>query len=140
MDYVDFHTTLTFAPCQMRSCVDAVIVDDDVLEMMESFSITLERTTGLDDRIDLDPVDGVVQINDSDGVSLIVNNASCLHRALLQWLWLVWSRHSMLCQRTWGLLKCVLLSMNQVTSVQSHSLLKLCSQLVMAVQVYTHTI
>ena len=68
MDYVDFHTTLTFAPCQRRSCVNVSIVDDDVLELTESFSITLERTPGLDDRIELGPVDGEVQINDSDGM------------------------------------------------------------------------
>ena len=68
MDYVDFHTTLTFAPCQMRSCVNVSIVDDDVLELTESFSITLERTLGLDDRIDLDPFDGEVEITDNDGM------------------------------------------------------------------------
>ena len=58
---------LTFDPCQRRSCVDVLIEDDDVCEPTESFSITLERTLGLDDRIDLDPVNGEVEINDNEG-------------------------------------------------------------------------
>ena len=70
MDYVDFHTILSFDSCQRRSCVNVSIVDDGTLELMESFSITLERTPGLDDRIDLDPVDGVVEITDNDGMLL----------------------------------------------------------------------
>ena len=68
MDYGSVDTTLTFAPCQRRSCVNVSIMDDDVLEFTESFSITLERTLGLDDRIDLDPVDGEVEITDNDGM------------------------------------------------------------------------
>ena len=65
MDYLDLSTILMFGACQRRSCV--TIVDDDILEMTESFDVTLERTPGLDSRITLDPVDGVVEITDDDG-------------------------------------------------------------------------
>ena len=58
---------LSFAECQRKSCVNVTIEDDEVLETTEFFSITLERPPGLDDRIELDPVDGMVQINDNDG-------------------------------------------------------------------------
>ena len=44
------------------------ITDDEILENIESFNFTLERTSELDIRITLDPVDGVVQINDNDGM------------------------------------------------------------------------
>ena len=47
--------------------MNVTIEDDEVLETTEFFSITMERTLGLDDRIELDPVDGMVQINDNDG-------------------------------------------------------------------------
>ena len=68
MDYGSVNVTLTFAECQNRSCVDVLIEDDDVLELTESFSVTLERTLGLDDRIELGPVDAEVEITDNDGM------------------------------------------------------------------------
>ena len=46
--------------------MDILIVDNDVLENSELFNITLERN-GLDSRITLDPVDGLVEITDNDG-------------------------------------------------------------------------
>ena len=67
MDYLELNTILSFAACETRRCVNVTIVDDLVDEPLESFDYTLERTPGLDSRISLDPVDGVVQINDNDG-------------------------------------------------------------------------
>ena len=43
------------------------ILDDDTLEIVESFDVTLERTPDLDSRITLDPVNGVLEIIDNDG-------------------------------------------------------------------------
>ena len=60
-------TTLQFAACVMKSCVSVSIVDDEMLENDESFDITLKRTPGLDNRIILDAVVGVVEIIDNDG-------------------------------------------------------------------------
>ena len=48
--------------------MNVTIIDDEMLENTESFNFTLERTTGLSDRITLDPVDGVVEIIDDDGM------------------------------------------------------------------------
>jgi collagen type VI alpha len=45
--------------------VDVPITDDLVLENTESFFVTLERN-GLDSRIDLEPVDGEIEIIDND--------------------------------------------------------------------------
>ena len=67
MDYRELNTVLSFAACETRRCVNVTIVDDLVDEPLESFDYTLERTPGLDMRIRLDPVAGVVQINDNDG-------------------------------------------------------------------------
>ena len=64
MDYGELSTILSFPTCGTRQCVNVSIVDDDVLENVESFDITLERTPGLDVRIALDPVDGIISIID----------------------------------------------------------------------------
>ena len=42
-------------------------MNDAVLENIETFAVTLARTSGLDSRIVLSPVNGVVEIIDNDG-------------------------------------------------------------------------
>ena len=75
MDYLELNTILSFAACETRSCVEVAIVNDmvDEPDSIEFFHYTLERTPGLDPRISLDPVDGVVEIIDDDGKLLYVN-------------------------------------------------------------------
>ena len=68
MDYIGLSTILSFPACETKQCVDVTIVDDEVLEKVESFDVTLEKTPGLDTRITLNPVDGVVEIIDEDGL------------------------------------------------------------------------
>ena len=68
MDYIGLSTILSFPACETKQCVNVTIVDDEVLENVELFDVTLERTPGLDMRIRLDPVDGVVEIIDDDGL------------------------------------------------------------------------
>ena len=70
MDYIGLSTILSFPTCGTRQCVNVSIVDDDVMENVESLHVTLERTPGLDVRITLDPVDGVIEIRDDDGLFL----------------------------------------------------------------------
>ena len=60
---------LTFPACETRACEEVTIIDDDILEMTESFNATLTRTLNLDPRITLDPVHAVVIILDNDGRS-----------------------------------------------------------------------
>ena len=69
MDYGAVSNILTFAACETRRCVDVPIMNDTDDEPDEMFGITLERTPGLNDRITLDPVDGVVTINGDVGMS-----------------------------------------------------------------------
>ena len=66
MDYIRLSTILNFLKCETKQCVDITIVDDEVLEDVESFDVTLERTLGLDMRITLDPADGMIYIRDND--------------------------------------------------------------------------
>ena len=66
-DYGAVSTILMFAACHTRQCVDVPIVDDETLELTETFIVTLDRTPALDTRITLNPVDGDIDILDNDG-------------------------------------------------------------------------
>ena len=57
--------TLGFAQCEKRSCGSVSIVDDVIVEDVESYGITLEKTPDLG--VTLDPADGVVKITHNDG-------------------------------------------------------------------------
>ena len=65
IDYVSVSEILAFGSCDTRQCTEISIVDDMIVELTESFFVTLERTPDLDSRITLDPVDG--EITDNDG-------------------------------------------------------------------------
>ena len=59
-------TFLTFSTCQSRQCVNVSITDDTLKEQNESFTISLERSTGFDARITLDPSESTVIILNDD--------------------------------------------------------------------------
>ena len=57
--------TLEFEMCSMEQCHSIPIVDDDEVENVEMFYVTLEVTDGMDkDKIRLDPVNGTIEIYD----------------------------------------------------------------------------
>ena len=68
MDYVNVSTILAFGTCNTQQCIEISIVDDMIVEMTESFFVTLERISDLDSRIRLDPVEEKVEITDNDGL------------------------------------------------------------------------
>ena len=53
------------------------IEDDSVLEVGETVTVHLERAEDLDSRIILDPVDGVIRINDNDGALQLLCTLVC---------------------------------------------------------------
>ena len=61
-DFGSLSTILTFDACVTRRCVNVTIVDDELLESLESFSVTLQRTSTLDSRITLAPTSGRIYI------------------------------------------------------------------------------
>ena len=71
MDYSNVSTILSFAECETRKCTEIPIRDDRIVELTESFLVSLKRTPGLDSRIDLDPVNGAIEIIEFDGVYTI---------------------------------------------------------------------
>ena len=84
-DYVAVSNfTLVFDRCQMKSCVNLTIVNDDVLEMVESFTVSLgnsnpsnsiqteDRFAHLASRISIDPETAEIHIIDSDGKGLYI--------------------------------------------------------------------
>ena len=72
MDYGAVDTLLSFAACQIRSCVNVSIINDVVLENVESFDVILDRAPELDSRITLEPVNGVIELTDNDGISSLL--------------------------------------------------------------------
>ena len=65
-DYSLGTEVLTFPACTLRQCVNVSIIDDMLQETNESFSLTLERSPGLDSRITLDPAHSTVIILNDD--------------------------------------------------------------------------
>ena len=67
MDYEEVDIILMFRSCETSACINVGIVDDNITELTERFSVKLNRTDGLDERIILDPVEAEVEIIDNDG-------------------------------------------------------------------------
>ena len=142
MDFDHASNTLTFGACNTLQCTEIVIVDDMMLELTESFSVTLERTAGLDNRITLDRVDVEVEITDDDGAYIVFTDmdiyALCFMWGLLRaqkLLW-VWRGHPTRFLRMWVWWACVLSYLAPISLVPLITLLKSDSQLMMVVQVY----
>ena len=66
-DFFSINKTVTFSVNELRKCLTVTIVDDEVVELSKSFSISLERTENLDERITISPDRGIVTIEDDDG-------------------------------------------------------------------------
>ena len=97
-DYVAVSNfTLMFDKCQRKSCVNLTIVNDDVLEMVESFTVSLgnsnpsnsiqteDRFAHLTSRISIDPATAVIHIIDNDG-----GNCTPVNAKLLRFIFLVY--------------------------------------------------
>ena len=74
MDYEDVDSFLCFYPCVTRRCRTLSIVDDLVDEADETFIITLERVSGLNSRIILNPSFGEIEIADNNGIIIKSQN------------------------------------------------------------------
>ena len=95
--------------------MNLTIVNDDVLEMVESFTVSLgnpnpnnsiqteDRFAHSTSRISIDPATAVIHITDNDGGDCTYVNANYLGSHLLQKLQLVWRRQLSLSQRMWVL-------------------------------------
>ena len=55
-----------FGACQKRSCINITINDDEINEDDESFEVTLQHTSDLDDRIIIAPMTAEINIIDDD--------------------------------------------------------------------------
>ena len=75
MDFVGVTEVVMFDSCDVENCINITIVDDLILENIESFTVTLQEAPGHDERIELDPTNADIIINDNDGMFKIV----CLH-------------------------------------------------------------
>ena len=67
MDYGSLDVILQFDSCDTRECMNVTVVDDIQVEPVENLTYHLTRTPGLDSSIQLDPVNGEIEIVDNDG-------------------------------------------------------------------------
>ena len=67
MDYKVVDTILIFRSCETRACTNVTIVDDNIAELTEWFSVKLGRTDSLNPRISLNPFVTVVEIMPNNG-------------------------------------------------------------------------
>ena len=68
-DYISMDTLLLFEPNDAESCVDVIIQNDNIVEQTESFTVTLEKSLDLNDRVILNHTDRTISIIDDDGES-----------------------------------------------------------------------
>ena len=77
MDYGAIDVILEFDAGETRKCVNVSIVNDLVDEENKTFTYHLRKTTNLNVRINLEPIDGTVEIIDDDGKYMLFH--------LLEW-------------------------------------------------------
>ena len=71
MDYGALDVIMMFDECERRRCMNVSITQDLVDEPDEFFNFHLNRTTDLSPRIEIDPVDGIIEIVNDDGEQYI---------------------------------------------------------------------
>ena len=63
-------TLLRFVRCKIKECVSIHIINDEIVENTETFSVSLEESTGLNDKFELNPGQLFIDINDDDGMTV----------------------------------------------------------------------
>ena len=67
-EFVQTQVILTFQPCQTVACSNVTVVDDEIAEGNETFSVMLERSDTLDSRIKLSTsAANLTILSDNDG-------------------------------------------------------------------------
>ena len=69
-DFMLITRIVRFMACQMMSCVEVPIIEDDIAEDVEVFNVLLEQTPGFDTHISLQEMEETITIVDMKGVFL----------------------------------------------------------------------
>ena len=73
-EFSETQVPLSFAVCQAKACAEVTVEDDGIAERDEFFSVILERSDTLDNRIEVSPFAAylaIVMDNDREWLSLI---------------------------------------------------------------------
>ena len=73
-DYTVPVNVVRFPGCEDRYCVDIRITDDNVLEPQESFTVSLMKSEGIGNEIQLEPAEMEIIIIDDDGMFVIASS------------------------------------------------------------------
>ena len=70
-DYYEPVDPVRFPGCEKEHCTDIKITDDNVLEPLETFTISLMRSSSIGNEIRLEPDTMEIVIIDEDGMSIV---------------------------------------------------------------------
>ena len=70
-DYSEPEDSVRFPGCEKEYCTDIKITDDNVLEPLETFTISLMRSSGIGNEIRLEPDTMEIVIIDDDGMFVV---------------------------------------------------------------------
>ena len=65
-----------FDVCDTRQCVLISITNDNKVEKEEKFNVSMTRTVGLDDRVELERVLTTIEVFDTDGMDSSVSSTA----------------------------------------------------------------
>ena len=77
-DYSALVESLRLPHCTKEQCVDINITDDSISEPQESFTVSLMRSDGIGDEIQLEPDVAEIIIIDNDGVLIHCYTRDCV--------------------------------------------------------------
>ena len=67
-DYIGFvRRRVMFPACENMVCISITITDDHLVEKTESFNITVEKYSGIGNELTIEPSEGRIFIQDTDG-------------------------------------------------------------------------
>ena len=97
--------TLRFGACAKRQCLTVDIINDNLIEDTETFTVTLQHppTGGGTDSIVLDPTVATVTIKDEDGTFVGIDITLRFHSVFsvlsLQWRFALLTERSTVCRK-----------------------------------------
>ena len=62
-----------FPVCEKRHCITITINDDLLVEKTKSFNITVEKYSGIGDKLTINPSQGQIIIHDTDGMYMYID-------------------------------------------------------------------
>ena len=76
VDFELMKSTLRFRACETSQCLNVTIINDNKLEVSETFTVNLQKSDSLSTKFTVNPSSEVVTITDDDGTYTCTNNTN----------------------------------------------------------------